>query len=185
MEDGKPAPGNWLFKDEWELVKAGKDYATELQNQEKMLMDQKMNQLKLEINQQKLLQEKVKAEQDLALAEEQKKQKELEVKAAQANATVERRSKWLIALGSLIIILFGLGYGWYNKTAQQAKNNALMMGKQKDSLNQRRAEATQQAKLNASLTKEKQKTELKNDSLNKTNKENSRLLAALRENEKQ
>lgn len=185
MADGSPSPNNWLFKDEWELVKAGKDYATELQNQEKMLMDQKMNQLRMEITQQKLLQEKVKAEQDLALAEEQKKQKELEVKAAQANATVERRSKWLIALGSLIIILFGLGYGWYNKTSQQVKNNALIMDKQKDSLKQSREEAQQQTKYNASLAIEKRKTELKNDTLDAKIEENERLLGALRKNEKQ
>jgi len=185
MEDGRPSPDNWLFKDEWELVKAGKDYATELQNQEKMLMDQKMNQLKLEINQQKLLQEKVKAEQDLALAEEQKKKKELEVKAAQANATVERRSKWLIALGSLIIILGGLGYVWYSKTAEQVKNNAVLMDRQKDSLKQSREEAQQQAKYNASLAIEKRKTELKNDTLDAKIEENERLLVKLRKNEKQ
>lgn len=185
MEDGKPAPGNWLFKDEWELVKAGKDYATELQNQEKMLMDQKMSQLKMEISQQKLLQEKVKAEQDLALAEEQKKKKELEVKAAQANATVERRSKWLIALGSLIIILGGLGYVWYSKTAEQVKNNVLIMDRQKDSLKQSREDAKEQAKYNASLAIEKRKTELKNDTLDAKISENEKLLKRLSENGRQ
>lgn len=185
MDNGNPSPNNWLFKDEWELVRAGKAYANELRDQEKMLMDQKMNQLKMEMTQQLLLQEKVKAEQDLALAEEQKKKKELEAETAKANETIQRRSKYLIALCSLMLVLAGWGYALYSKSTQQAKTNKLEFAKQTDSLAQSRKDALEQSVFSASLAKEKKNTELKNDSLNKKNQEYNNLLVELTQNEKQ
>lgn len=197
LKDGSPSPNNWLFKDEFELVKAGKAYASELRHQEEAAMAQKLRELELERSQQQLLQKKLKAEHDLALAEKEKKEQELALaekekkehellaQTYKSKGLSERRKKWLFILWSLILTLAVTGYIWYNSVRIKNKNAELTILRQKDSLVESKNDAARQARYNAALAKEKRKTELKNDSLDKLNKQNVELLTKLNKNAKE
>lgn len=197
LEDGSPSPNNWLFKDEFELVKAGKAYASELRHQEEAAMAQKLRELELERSQQQLLQKKLKAEHDLALAEKEKKEQELALaekekkehellaQTYKTKGLSERRKKWLFILWSVILTLAIIGYFWYNRVRTENENKAIIIDQTKDSLVESKKDAMRQARYNAALAKEKRKTELKNDSLDKLNKQYNELLVILRENAKE
>jgi hypothetical protein len=197
MENGNPSPDNWLFKDEFELVKAGKAYASELRHREEAAMGQKLRELEMERNQQQLLQKKLKAEHDLALAEKEKREQELALaekekkehelmaQTYKAKGISERRKKWLLVLWSVILTLAITGYIWYDRVSAENKNKAILIDQTQDSLAESKEDAMKQARYSADLAREKRLTELKNDSLDKLNKQNVELLAKLKENAKQ
>ncbi len=125
LNNNTPAVDNWLFKEEWELVREGKEYANELKNREEMAMSQKLRQLEWEKQQQLLLQEKLNAERDRALVEVQKKEQELQIQTYKAKLVSERRLKWIIYLASLLLLLALGSYSWY----KQNQTNAIIKEK--------------------------------------------------------
>jgi hypothetical protein len=195
-EDGSPCPDNWLFKDEFELVRAGKAYASELRSQEEAAMAQKLRELELERNQQQLLQEKLKAEHELALAEKEKKEQELalaekEKKESELLAQTymtkgisERRKKWLFLLWALVLTLIGIGYAWYSIKSSEDRKKARLIKQQQDSLMETRKDAEEQARNNEILEAEKRKADSLNAMLALKIEENNVLLAKLMGNKK-
>ena len=179
------------------MVKAGKAYASELRHQEEAAMAQKLRELEMERSQQQLLQKKLKAEHDLALAEKEKKEQELALaekekkehellaQTYKTKGLSERRKKWLFILWSVILTLAIAGYFWYDRVRTENKNKAILIDQTKDSLAESKKDARRQARYNAALAREKRLTELKNDSLNKLNKQYDELLIILNKNAKE